>query len=80
MGEPSETTSLTGKGLKDLERRRCVDVICLAFFVAAVAALGGLSEPNDSPTRGGRLSLERTVRVYADVVYTRVKMACERYA
>ena len=26
------------------------------------------------------LAFERTVRVYADVVYTRVKMACERYA
>ena len=32
--EPTEASSLVGKGPKDLEGRRCVDVICLLLFAA----------------------------------------------
>ena len=39
--EPTEASSLTGKGPKDLEERRCADCLCLlAFFIFWVGMAG----------------------------------------
>ena len=39
---PNENTSLTGKGPKDLDGRRCTDVICLLLFVVYWVVMLGL--------------------------------------
>lgn len=40
--KPGESTSLTGKGPKDLEERKCTDCICLVFFAVFWAGMVGL--------------------------------------